>query len=123
MRLLVERFPETARDLWTDEDTVEVQIPRGSVVETLRSLRDDPQFGFYMLADAAAVVADTSAVDAAAALEAAATQNTVVGMLVLRNTDHSRSTTAAPGPAARSHTKCLASACKYSLMSRHMRQR
>ena len=55
MRLLVERFPETARDLWTDEDTVEVQIPRGSVVETLRTLRDDPEFAFFMLADAAAV--------------------------------------------------------------------
>ena len=55
MRLIVERFPETARDLWTDEDTVEVQIARGSVVETLRTLRDDSQFGFFMLADAAAV--------------------------------------------------------------------
>jgi NADH-quinone oxidoreductase subunit C len=55
VRLLVERFPETARDLWTDEDTVEVQIPRGEVVETLRALRDDPEFGFFMLADEAAV--------------------------------------------------------------------
>ena len=55
MRLLVERFPETARDMWTDEDTVEVQVSRESVVETLRTLRDDPEFGFFMLADAAAV--------------------------------------------------------------------
>jgi len=55
VRLLVERFPETARDLWTDEDTVEVQVSRESVVETLRTLRDDPEFGFFMLADAAAV--------------------------------------------------------------------
>ena len=50
MRLLVERFPETARDLWTDEDTVEVQLPRDAVVETMRTLRDDPEFGFFMLA-------------------------------------------------------------------------
>jgi NADH-quinone oxidoreductase subunit C len=55
VRLLVERFPETARDLWTDEDTVEVQISRPAIVETLRTLRDDPDFGFFMLADAAAV--------------------------------------------------------------------
>ena len=55
MRLLVERFPDIARDLWTDEDTVEVQLPRDAVVETLRTLRDEPEFGFYMLADAAAV--------------------------------------------------------------------
>lgn len=55
MRLLTERFPETARALWTDEDTVEIQVPREQVVATLRTLRDDPGFAFWMLADAAAV--------------------------------------------------------------------
>jgi NADH-quinone oxidoreductase subunit C len=55
VRGLVERFPETQRDLWTDEDTVEVQVPRERIVETLRTLRDDPQFAFWQLADAAAV--------------------------------------------------------------------
>ena len=55
MRLLTERFPETARALWTDEDTVEIGVPREQVVATLRTLRDDPEFAFWMLADAAAV--------------------------------------------------------------------
>jgi NADH-quinone oxidoreductase subunit C len=34
---------------------VEVQVPRDQVVETLRTLRDDPDFAFFFLADAAAV--------------------------------------------------------------------
>ena len=55
MRLLAERFPETQRDLWTDEDTVEVQVPREQIVATLHTLRDDPDFAFFFLADAAAV--------------------------------------------------------------------
>jgi len=41
--------------MWTDEDTVEVQVVPERVVETLRTLRDDPDFGFFFLADAAAV--------------------------------------------------------------------
>ncbi len=42
-------------ELWTDEDTVEVQVPRDRIVETLRSLRDEEEFAFFFLADAAAV--------------------------------------------------------------------
>ncbi len=55
MQLLGDRFPQTMRDLWTDEDSVEVQVPREEIVETLRTLRDDDDFGFFMLADEAAV--------------------------------------------------------------------
>jgi len=55
VRLLVDRFPGTATDLWTDEDTVEVQVPRDQIVDVLRTLRDDPDFEFFFLADAAAV--------------------------------------------------------------------
>lgn len=42
-------------ELWTDADTVEVQVPRGRIVDVLRELRDDPDFRFWMLADEAAV--------------------------------------------------------------------
>jgi len=55
VRLLTERFPDVAHDLWTDEDTVEIQVARDRIVEALRTLRDDPEFAFWMLADAAAV--------------------------------------------------------------------
>ena len=55
MRLLLDRFPGTVSDLWTDADTVEVQVPREQIVETLRTLRDEHDFGFFFLADAAAV--------------------------------------------------------------------
>jgi NADH-quinone oxidoreductase subunit C len=55
VRLLMDRFPGTATELWTDEDTVEVQVPRERIVDVLRSLRDEPDFDFYFLADAAAV--------------------------------------------------------------------
>jgi NADH-quinone oxidoreductase subunit C len=55
VRLLLERFPGVVSDLWTDEDTVEVQVAGERIVETLRTLRDDEDFGFYFLADAAAV--------------------------------------------------------------------
>ncbi|MDP9271130.1 MAG: NADH-quinone oxidoreductase subunit C [Chloroflexota bacterium] len=55
MRLLTERFPDAAPGLWTDEDTVEIQVGRDRIVDTLRTLRDDPAFAFWMLADAAAV--------------------------------------------------------------------
>lgn len=55
MRLLLDRFPGAVSDLWTDADTVEVQVPRDRIVETLRTLRDDQEFNFFFLADAAAV--------------------------------------------------------------------
>jgi NADH-quinone oxidoreductase subunit C len=55
VRLLTERFPADISELWTDEDTVEIQVPRERIVETLRTLREDPDFSFWMLADAAAV--------------------------------------------------------------------
>jgi NADH-quinone oxidoreductase subunit C len=55
VRLLTERFPDAAPGLWTDEDTVEIQVGRDRIVDTLRTLRDDPAFAFWMLADAAAV--------------------------------------------------------------------
>ena len=55
MRLLLDRFPGTVSQLWTDADTVEVQVPRDQIVDTLRTLRDDDDFGFFVLADAAAV--------------------------------------------------------------------
>jgi NADH-quinone oxidoreductase subunit C len=55
VRLLTERFPDTASDLWTDDDTVEAQVPRERIVDVLRALRDEPEFEFFFLADAAAV--------------------------------------------------------------------
>lgn len=55
VRLLLDRFPSDARDLWTDEDTVEVQIDGERNVDVLRTLRDDPELDFFFLADAAAV--------------------------------------------------------------------
>ncbi len=55
MRLLLDRFPNTVSDLWTDADTVEVEVPRDQIVDTLRILRDHDDFGFFFLADAAAV--------------------------------------------------------------------
>lgn len=55
VRLLLDRFPDLAADLWTDEDTVEVKIDGARNVELLRVLRDDPELNFFYLADAAAV--------------------------------------------------------------------
>jgi len=55
VRLLTDRFADAARDLWTDEDTVEIQIDGARVVDVLGQLRDDPDLAFFMLADAAAV--------------------------------------------------------------------
>ncbi len=56
VRLLTERLrPDDLRALWTDEDTVEFGIDGARNVEVLRQLRDDPDLGFFMLADAAAV--------------------------------------------------------------------
>lgn len=55
VRLLHDRFGTDLRELWTDEDTVEVQADADRVVDILTVLRDDPQLAFFMLADAAAV--------------------------------------------------------------------
>ncbi|HEX9634492.1 MAG TPA: NADH-quinone oxidoreductase subunit C [Candidatus Limnocylindria bacterium] len=54
VRALTDRFPELAGTLWTDEDTVEVQIDGARSVEVLSRLRDDPELHFWYLADAAA---------------------------------------------------------------------
>ena len=55
VRLLVDRFPAEAHTLWTDEDTVELRIDGGQAPVVLQSLRDDPELGFFFLADEAAV--------------------------------------------------------------------
>jgi len=55
VRVLSDRFPELADTLWTDEDTVELQIPGERNVEILQAVRDDPELSFWWLADAAAV--------------------------------------------------------------------
>jgi NADH-quinone oxidoreductase subunit C len=55
VRLVTERLADAARDLWTDEDTVEVQVDGSQVVDVLQRLRDDPDLAFFYLADAAAV--------------------------------------------------------------------
>ncbi len=55
VRLLTERLGLDSRDLWTDEDTVELSIPGARNVEVLGTLKDDPELDFFMLADAAAV--------------------------------------------------------------------
>ena len=55
MRLLTERLGSRARDLWTDEDTVEIQVDGAANVEVLRTLRDDPDLEFFFLTDAGAV--------------------------------------------------------------------
>ena len=55
VRLLLDRFPELAPSLWTDDDTVEARIPGPRNVELLTALRDDPELNFWFLADAAAV--------------------------------------------------------------------
>ncbi|HET9496825.1 MAG TPA: NADH-quinone oxidoreductase subunit C [Candidatus Limnocylindria bacterium] len=55
VRLLGDKLGDATSELWTDEDTVEVQVPGDKIVDTLRTLRDDPDFGFFFLADAAAV--------------------------------------------------------------------
>ena len=55
VRLLLDRFPDLAADLWTDEDTVEVTIEGARNVAVLQVLRDDPELNFFYLADAAAV--------------------------------------------------------------------
>lgn len=55
MRVLTDRHPELADQLWTDEDTVEITIPGERNVELLHEFRDDPDLHFWFLADAAAV--------------------------------------------------------------------
>jgi NADH-quinone oxidoreductase subunit C len=55
VRLLLDRFPDLAAELWTDEDTVEVKIDGERNVAVLEALRDDPELNFWYLADAAAV--------------------------------------------------------------------
>jgi NADH-quinone oxidoreductase subunit C len=55
VRLLLDRFPDLAAGLWTDEDTVEVTIDGSRNVALLQVLRDEPDLNFWYLADAAAV--------------------------------------------------------------------
>ena len=55
VRLVTERLASDLRDLWTDEDTVEFAIDGDRNVDVLTMLRDDPDLGFFMLADAGAV--------------------------------------------------------------------
>lgn len=55
VRLLTERLSADLRDLWTDDDTVEFTIDADRALDVMTRLRDDPDFGFFMLADAAAV--------------------------------------------------------------------
>ncbi len=55
VRLLLDRFPDLAAGLWTDEDTVEVTIEGSRNVSLLATMRDDPELDFFYLADAAAV--------------------------------------------------------------------
>jgi len=55
VRLLTERLGARARDLWTDEDAVEIQVDGQDNVEVLRTVRDDPDLEFFFLTDAGAV--------------------------------------------------------------------
>ena len=55
IRTLQERIGSDLRNLWTDEDTVEFTIDGARNVDVLTTLRDDPDLGFFMLADEAAV--------------------------------------------------------------------
>ncbi len=55
VRTLTERLGPDVGDLWTDEDTVEFSIDGARNLEVLAQLRDDPDLGFFMLADEAAV--------------------------------------------------------------------
>jgi NADH:ubiquinone oxidoreductase subunit C len=55
VRTLTERLGPQLRDLWTDEDTVEISIDGDRNVDVLTLLRDDPDLAFFMLADEAAV--------------------------------------------------------------------
>jgi NADH:ubiquinone oxidoreductase subunit C len=55
VRLLTDRLGTAARDLWTDEDTVEIKVDGPASTDVLRTLRDDPDLEFFFLADAGAV--------------------------------------------------------------------
>jgi NADH:ubiquinone oxidoreductase subunit C len=55
VRLLGERLGDVVSNVWTDEDTVEVQVAGERLVDTLRTLRDDEDFGFFYLFDLAGV--------------------------------------------------------------------
>jgi len=55
VRLLADRLSSDLRELWTDEDTVEFQIDADRALDVMRTLRDDADLDFFMLADAAAV--------------------------------------------------------------------
>jgi NADH:ubiquinone oxidoreductase subunit C len=55
VRALTDRFPDLAGSLWTDEDTVEIQVDGARIVEVLEAVRDEPELRFWWLADAAAV--------------------------------------------------------------------
>ncbi|HEY8169926.1 MAG TPA: NADH-quinone oxidoreductase subunit C [Candidatus Limnocylindria bacterium] len=55
VRLLTERLGPDLEQLWTDEDTVEFSLPAARALEVLTLLRNEPDFAFFLLADAAAV--------------------------------------------------------------------
>jgi NADH-quinone oxidoreductase subunit C len=55
VRLLEERFGSDLRDLWTDEDTVEVHVDAARAHDVLHTLRDDEELAFFMLGDEAGV--------------------------------------------------------------------
>lgn len=58
---MAERLGADVEHLWTDEDTVEFQIEAARVIDVMTVLRDDPDLGFFLLADAAAVDYGTDA--------------------------------------------------------------
>jgi NADH:ubiquinone oxidoreductase subunit C len=52
---VAERLSADLHDPWTDEDTVEYQVDADRAHDVLRTLRDDEDLAYFMLADAAAV--------------------------------------------------------------------
>ncbi|MDQ4035885.1 MAG: NADH-quinone oxidoreductase subunit C [Chloroflexota bacterium] len=52
---MAERLAADLHDLWTDEDTVEYQVDADRAHDVLRTLRNDEDLAYFMLADAAAV--------------------------------------------------------------------
>jgi len=55
VRIVAERLAADLHDPWTDEDTVEYQVDADRAHDVLRTLRDDEDLAYFMLADAAAV--------------------------------------------------------------------